>query len=118
MELQIVNFPFLYLHVTVSNLPVCRVQVKWFYHPAEVEGTALGGGRVEDLSISNGLFASSHSDENDVQTISHKCHLLDLQDYLGKLEGGAEDTEDLYYLAGDYDPVVGTINFKPGVIRT
>ena len=95
-----------------------KVEVRWFYHPAEVEGSALGGGRVEDLSISNGLFASSHSDENDVQTISHKCHLLDLQDYLSRREGGAEDTEDLYYLAGDYDPVVGTINFKPGVIKT
>jgi len=100
---------------TAGNM---KVEVRWFYHPAEVEGTALGGGRVEDLNISNGLFASSHSDENDVQTISHKCHLLELQDYLRRLEGGAEDTEDLYYLAGDYDPVVGTINFKPGVIKT
>ena len=36
----------------------------------------------------------------------------------GTVEGGAEETEDLYYLAGDYDPVVGTINFKPGVVKT
>lgn len=95
-----------------------KVEVRWFYHPAEVEGTALGGGRVEDLYTSNGLFASSHSDENDVQTISHKCHLLELRDFLSRQEAGPEDTEDLYYLAGDYDPVVGTINFKPGVVKT
>ena len=95
-----------------------KVEVRWFYHPAEVEGTALGGGRVEDLNTTNGLFASSHSDENDVQTISHKCHLLELKEYLARQEAGPEDTEDLYYLAGDYDPVVGTINFKPGVINT
>ena len=100
---------------TTGNM---KVQVRWFYHPAEVEGTAVGGGRVEDLRISNGLFASSHSDENDVQTISHKCHLLDFSDYTARLQDGLEDTEDLYYLAGDDDPVVGTINFKPGVIHS
>ena len=59
---------------TVSNLPVCRVQVKWFYHPAEVEGTVLGGGSLAAVSARAGaLFSSGHSDENDVQTISHKC---------------------------------------------
>ena len=98
---------------TTGNM---KVQVRWFYHPAEVEGTAVGGGRVEDLSVNNGLFASSHSDENDVQTISHKCHVLEFSEYTARLEVGQEDTEDLYYLAGDYDPVVGTINFKPGVL--
>ena len=100
---------------TAGNM---KVQVRWFYHPAEVEGSAEGGGRVEDLSLINGLFASSHTDENDVQTISHKCHLLDMTEYKRRLEAGNEDTEDLYYLAGDYDPVVGTINFKPGVLNT
>ena len=74
MELHIVYFPFLYLHVTVSNVLVCRVQVKWFYHPAEVEGTVLGGGSLAAVSARAGaLFSSGHSDENDVQTISHKC---------------------------------------------
>merc|ERR550519_1783028 len=32
---------------TAGNM---KVEVRWFYHPAEVEGTALGGGRVEDLT--------------------------------------------------------------------
>ena len=45
-------------------------QVRWFYHPAEVEGSAEGGGRVEDLvTTNNALFSSSHADENDVQVL-------------------------------------------------
>ena len=57
-----------------------QVQVRWFYHPAEVEGTAEGGGRVGDLQVtSNALFSSSHADQNDVQTISHRCSLLELE---------------------------------------
>ena len=57
-----------------------QVQVRWFYHPAEVEGTAEGGGRVQDLEVtSNALFSSSHEDQNDVQTISHRCSLLELE---------------------------------------
>ena len=63
-----------FLYLSVSNLLVCRVQVKWFYHPAEVEGTVLGGGSLAAVSARAGaLFSSGHSDENDVQTISHKC---------------------------------------------
>ena len=57
-----------------------QVQVRWFYHPAEVEGTAEGGGRVQDLEVTNNaLFSSSHEDQNDVQTISHRCSLLELE---------------------------------------
>ena len=57
-----------------------QVQVRWFYHPAEVEGTAEGGGRVGDLQVTtNALFSSSHADQNDVQTISHRCSLLELE---------------------------------------
>ena len=94
-----------------------KVQVRWFYHPAEVEGSAEGGGRVDDLKMtSNALFASSHADENDVQTISHKCSLLSFDKYQEIIEKSDDDLEDVYYLAGDYDPVVGTIKFSPGVI--
>ena len=64
----------------LSNCLTYQVQVRWFYHPAEVEGTAEGGGRVDDLlTQANALFSSSHADENDVQTISHRCSLLDLK---------------------------------------
>jgi len=95
-----------------------KVQVRWFYHPAEVEGSAEGGGRVEDLKIqTNALFASSHADENDIQTISHKCQLLDYNEYVKLVDAGRDDLEDIFYLAGDYDPVVGTIKFCPDVIR-
>ena len=93
-----------------------KVLVRWFYHPAEVDGSAEGGGRVDDLKTQeNALFASSHTDENDVQTISHKCQLLQYHEYV-KLSDG-DDLEDVYYLAGDYDPVVGTIKFCPDVIQ-
>lgn len=94
-----------------------KVQVRWFYHPAEVEGSAEGGGRVADLTLqTNALFASSHADENDVQTISHKCSLLSYEEYLKVKETAGADMEDCYYLAGNYDPVLGTIKFSPGVI--
>jgi len=95
-----------------------KVQVKWFYHPAEVEGSAEGGGRVEDIKEENALFASSHTDENDVQTISHKCSVLEYSEYRTRCGAGeaAQDGEDLYFLAGQYDPVLGTIVFMPGVI--
>ena len=54
---------------SVLQYLVC--QVRWFYHPAEVEGSAEGGGRVEDLvTTNNALFSSSHADENDVQVLS------------------------------------------------
>ena len=95
-----------------------KVQVRWFYHPAEVDGSGEGGGRVDDLKIQeNALFASSHTDENDVQTISHKCQLLQYHNYVKLRADSSEDLEDVYYLAGDYDPVVGTIKFCPDVIK-
>ena len=87
-----------------------KVQVRWFYHPAEVEGMAVGGGRVEDLKTEGALFSSSHYDENDVQTISHKCIVSKFEDFTSS---GDDDT---YYLAGEYDPVEGTIVFTPRVV--
>jgi len=40
-------------------------------------------------------------------------------DEFTRLEGGMEDTEssDSYYLAGEYDPVEGTIVFAQGVLE-
>jgi len=96
-----------------------KVRVRWFYHQAEVEGTAVGGGRVEDIKIEGALFSSCHYDENDVQTISHKCQVMQLEEFTRlELRGGVEDIEssDSYYLAGEYDPVEGTIVFEQGVL--
>ena len=95
-----------------------KVRVRWFYHQAEVEGTAMGGGRVEDIRKEGALFSSSHYDENDVQTISHKCQVMQLEEFT-KLEGEMEDKEssDSYYLAGEYDPVEGTIVFAQGILE-
>ena len=51
-----------------------------------------------------------------MQTISHKCSLLEFADYRAReAEEGA--MEDVYFHAGEYDPVLGTIHFSPGVIR-
>ena len=93
-----------------------RVQVMWFYHPAEVEGTVLGGGSLESISqTENALFSSGHSDENDVQTISHKCLVLQSP---GHGQAGQTDGDgDVYHLVGDYDPMIGTVTFLPGVCQ-
>jgi len=94
-----------------------KVQVKWFYHAAETEGTAKGGGRVEDIKTPGALFESSHFDENDIQTISHKAEVLEYQRFKAKLTQVVQEDErdDLYYLAGEYDPVEGAIVFKPNI---
>jgi len=94
-----------------------KVQVKWFYHAAETEGTAKGGGRVEDIKTPGALFESSHYDENDVQTISHKCEVVEYNQ-LREREAAAEvEEEQVYYLAGQYDPVVGSIVFSPHLFK-
>ena len=51
-----------------------------------------------------------------LQTISHKCSLLEFAECRAR-EAEESATEDVYYHAGEYDPVLGTIHFSPGVIR-
>ena len=85
-------------------------------------------------SPQGGLFSSPHTDENDVQTIVHKCNVLPLKEYLRlghgnsggkkrKSSGGATATtvggspDDSYYLAGSYDPSLMSINFQTGVSK-
>uniref|UniRef100_A0AAQ4QZN9 BAH domain-containing protein n=1 Tax=Gasterosteus aculeatus aculeatus TaxID=481459 RepID=A0AAQ4QZN9_GASAC len=79
------------------------VRVKWFYHPEE---TRLGK-RHRDGK--NALYQSSHEDENDVQTISHRCQVVSRGEYdhltRDRKPGGAAD--DLFYLAGTYEPTTG-----------
>lgn len=92
---------------TSSNNMVVRV--KWFYHPEETEG-------CPNLKFPGALFESPHEDENDVQTISHKCEVLPIVSYTKKfgdqpkMYSAIYDNNDTYYLAGHYDPTV--INLK------
>ncbi|CAB3363977.1 Hypothetical predicted protein [Cloeon dipterum] len=94
------------------------VRVKWFYHPEETKG----GGNLDKLKYPGALFESPHADENDVQTISHKCEVIPLDKYTERL--GKEpsryasiyDNNDIYYLAGRYDPTAAVLTMEPGVI--
>ena len=66
------------------------------------------------------LFESSHYDENDVQTISHKCEVVEFPEVEERRARGAKaevEEEQVYYLAGQYDPVVGSIVFSPTLFK-
>ncbi|XP_051958759.1 BAH and coiled-coil domain-containing protein 1 [Xyrauchen texanus] len=81
------------------------VKVKWFYHPEE---TKLGK-RHRDGK--HALYQSSHEDENDVQTISHKCQVVSRAEYehLSRIRKPNSNSQDLYYQAGTYDPTSGQL---------
>lgn len=73
---------------------------------------------IDDFCIvlQGALFQSPHFDENDVQTISHKCEVLSWSEYQQKtLPANGEDNNDTYFLAGTYDPIMGTLILEPGV---
>ncbi|XP_054281990.1 protein winged eye-like isoform X1 [Macrosteles quadrilineatus] len=92
------------------------VKVRWFYHPEETVGCP------EKLPYPGALFESPHNDENDVQTISHKCEVLPLPEYKHRLElephrlATIYDYNDIYYLAGHYNPTDLSLKFEPGVV--
>lgn len=66
--------------------------------------------------VQRALYQSSHVDENDVQTISHKCLVVGLDQYEQMLKTKKyQDSEDLYYLAGTYEPTTGMIFNTDGV---
>ncbi|XP_068161397.1 BAH and coiled-coil domain-containing protein 1 [Antennarius striatus] len=81
------------------------VRVKWFYHPEE---TRLGK-RHRDGK--NALYQSSHEDENDVQTISHRCQVISKTEYdhLMCERKPSNTINDLFYLAGTYEPTTGQL---------
>ncbi|KAB1266166.1 BAH and coiled-coil domain-containing protein 1 [Camelus dromedarius] len=86
------------------------VKVKWFYHPEE---TKLGKRQSDGK---NALYQSCHEDENDVQTISHKCQVVGREQYEQMTRSpGHQDRRDLYYLAGTYDPTTGRLVTADGV---
>ncbi|XP_066093795.1 BAH and coiled-coil domain-containing protein 1 isoform X1 [Saccopteryx bilineata] len=86
------------------------VKVKWFYHPEE---TKLGKRHSDGK---NALYQSCHEDENDVQTISHKCQVVEREQYEQMTRSRkCQDRRDLYYLAGTYDPATGRLVTADGV---
>lgn len=87
------------------------VKVKWFYHPEE---TNLGK-RLHDGK--HALYQSCHEDENGVQTISHKCQVVSRKEYenLSRNRKPGSTLQDLYYLAGTYDPTSGQMLTADGV---
>lgn len=63
------------------------------------------------------LYQSCHEDENDVQTISHKCQVVSRKEYerLNRNKKPGSNLQDLYYLAGTYDPTTGQLLTADGV---
>ena len=70
-----------------------------------------------------GLFQSPHTDENDVQTISHKCSVLPMKEYSRMMMNDPAKRRktyplsDTYYLAGSYDPTSCAVTFQTGVLK-
>ncbi|XP_044760719.1 protein winged eye isoform X2 [Coccinella septempunctata] len=86
------------------------VKVKWFYHPEETDVNP-------SLHYTGGVFESLHFDENDVQTISHKCRVVPLQEYLEILRTNPQISKEssLYYLAGRYEAREKLLTIYPEV---
>ena len=65
--------------------------------------------------VQGALYQSPHVDENDVQTISHKCYVLSYTEYRARRAHLNEDNSGIYYLAGTYEPTIGMITFEADV---
>ncbi|XP_055326828.1 protein winged eye isoform X6 [Sitodiplosis mosellana] len=100
-----------------SNANNRVVKVKWYYHPEETTG-------CPDLLYPGALFESPHEDENDVQTISHKCKVIPLNAYTKKYGPDPKqytsvyDNNDTFYLAGYYDPTVLQLKMERNIPTT
>lgn len=68
------------------------------------------------------MFRSPHNDVNDVQSIMNRCRVVPFEEFKTIVDKEPErlsaiyDNNDLFYLAGDYEPVMKMINFSDGVI--
>ena len=76
------------------------------------------------LSVQGALYKSSHEDENDVQTISHRCHVYSFTKWkrwrketidTARANGTEANLKAVYYLAGMYEPTMGLIKIEPDV---
>ncbi|CAH1391515.1 unnamed protein product, partial [Nezara viridula] len=91
------------------------VRVSWFYHPEETIGCP------DKLPYPGGLFQSPHLDNNDVQTISHRCEVLPFTKFHEKAEkipgfvDSVYENHETYYLAGHYEPAAAKLDLEPEV---
>ncbi|XP_048575850.1 uncharacterized protein LOC5520150 isoform X2 [Nematostella vectensis] len=83
------------------------VKVRWYYHPEETKQ----GRRPGD--VQNSLYRSTHVDENEIQTISHKCEVVSPEDYKERVtsqdtmatrSSSNERFGRLFCCTGSYDP--------------
>lgn len=88
-------------------------------HPRGGRGHWPRPGPTPSVPVSapqNALYQSCHEDENDVQTISHKCQVVGREQYEQMTRSRkCQDRRDLYYLAGTYDPATGRLVTADGV---
>jgi len=66
------------------------------------------------------LFESNHYDENDVQTISHRCDVLPFERFVKANRNDHDhddESNDKYYLAGTHNAIEKTVQFAPNVLR-
>jgi len=75
-----------------------KVKINWLYHKEEVTG-------VSDVKVDRAVFESSHFDDNNVQSISHKCNVTAY---------GETETHYDYCLVGHYDPVQEVVTLYSG----
>lgn len=80
-----------------------KVKINWLYHKDEVDGLSVSGDRVEDVEVERAVFESSHYDDNNVQSISHKCRVIRSTD--------KTDNHYDYCAVGHFDPVEGCVIF-------
>uniref|UniRef100_A0A2S2NW39 Protein winged eye n=1 Tax=Schizaphis graminum TaxID=13262 RepID=A0A2S2NW39_SCHGA len=102
-----------------TNQEKMQVKVFWFYHPEETANDFTG-----NLPYPGALFKSPHNDINDVQSIMNGCQVVSIEEFSSIIEKDAKRLKniyvnnDLFYLAGDYEPVMKMINFSDGVVLT
>lgn len=72
--------------------------------------------------LQGALFKSPHTDSNDVQTISHRCEVVSLPEFKSRVDrkevltDAVYDNQEVYYLAGYYDPQDTSIKYEPGAL--
>ncbi|KAG7281181.1 hypothetical protein CRUP_032884 [Coryphaenoides rupestris] len=97
------------------------VRVNWFYHPEETNpGKKLTDKKNWDQMCGQSLPASLHSSiqrKDFMETVSHKCLVASVEEYEQMVSHTRRhaDNEDLYYLAGTYEPTTGMIFNTDGV---
>lgn len=67
------------------------------------------------------MFQSPHADENDVQTISHKCRVQSFGEYVQQFGPdparyiSVYDNNDTFYSAGYYDPTAQSLKLDTSI---